>query len=113
MKNASLLSIAMSSYETWGKFQEQGYRISARTDCTYHIAKVIGILATRNDGELGQICLRLGAEPGRGVCSTAGGESPEEAPSPSGAHINRLCPSTSGQHIARHRRVYLISAARC
>ena len=79
---------------------------------TYHIAKVIGILAVRIDGELREIGLRLGVGAGCGVCSTAGGESPEEASSPSGSHINRLGPSTGTQHNTLGRCVDLISSAR-
>lgn len=85
---------ALNKYRT-SCLTRRRYKIHVWT--SYHVADVIVILATSVDGELREICLRLGIVPGCGSRSLFGWVRPDYTSSPSRAHIKGMRASAGTQ----------------
>lgn len=88
----------------------QHYNIHVWT--SYHVADVIVILVTRVDGELREICLRLGIVPGCGSRSLFGWVRPDYTSGPSRAHIKGIRASVGTQIVEARQCASAIRLAR-
>ena len=79
---------------------------------SYHVADVIVILATRVDGELREICLRLGIVPGCGSRSLWGWVRPDYTSGPSRAHIQGIRASAGTQIVEARQCASAVRLAR-
>lgn len=88
----------------------QHYNIHVWT--SYHVADIIVIFVTRVDGELREICLRLGIVPGCGSRSLFGWVRPDYTSGPSRAHIKGIRASVGTQIVEARQCTIVIRLAR-